>query len=128
MLHAEWVLAEIAVQRQRIVRAPVRERGDAQVARCTDAELDHVELARAILRPNLADGWPSRHARGVHKPQVLIALFGPDEAVNLYAMSRSHHSPVFSHDRAESSKHHECLLMTNHRPARMLRAKAGFRC
>jgi len=54
-------LPEIPVQCQRIVLAPVRERGDTQVARGADPNLDDFELPRPVLRPDLADSRTTSH-------------------------------------------------------------------
>jgi hypothetical protein len=71
------------VDGQRVVLAPLREARDAQVARGADPDLDHFELARPLLRADLADGRAARDPGGVHEPEVLVRLLGPDEAVNL---------------------------------------------
>jgi hypothetical protein len=51
----DYVLAEVAMEGERVVLAPVGERRDAQITRCADPDLDDLELARSVLRAHLAE-------------------------------------------------------------------------
>jgi hypothetical protein len=73
-------LAEIPMPCQRVILAPVRERGDAEVAWGADPDLHHLQLARPILWPHLANRRVTGHARGADEPQVLVGLLRPDQA------------------------------------------------